>query len=124
MLKLDSLAALEAKMLDRFADVAKTLESAAFNKTCLEVNAAELLATTVAVELAAAVYPSIVDVRVSDEVPPVKDEVRFTFAKDSMACTLEFIRISFDKLLVAIERLLEAELYASTARRFERFAAM
>lgn len=124
VLKLDKVIALEARILDRFADVTKRFELATFKRSWLFVKAEEFIVTMLPVELAAAVYPSMVDVNCCEELPATIDDVRFAFAKASMACTLEFISMSLDRLKVAIERLLEAALYASMASRLERFAAV
>jgi hypothetical protein len=55
ILKVDKATEFEANILDRFAVVTERFELAAFKSTCFEVKAAEFMATTVAVELAAAV---------------------------------------------------------------------
>jgi hypothetical protein len=100
--------ALDAIMVDRFAEVANTSELAEFNKTCFEVKFAEFIITTAFVELARLVYPSIVEVKRTDSPPTAKEDVRFEFAIASIDCALELIARFVDRVPVAVERLLEA----------------
>ena len=110
VLKVDIIVSLESMTLDRFAEVARTFELAAFKSTCFPTSADEFIVTAVAVELAAAVYPRIVDVRESAP-PPGMVDVRFAFSNDSVACIVELASITLDRLAVAVETLDEAALY-------------
>ena len=110
VLKVDIIVSLESMTLDRFAEVASTFELAAFKSTCLPTNADEFIVTAVAVELAAAVYPRIVDVPAPAEPPPAKVDVRLAFSNDSVACIVELASITLDRLAVAVETLLDAAL--------------
>ena len=110
MLKVDIIVSLESMTLDRFAEVAITFELAAFKRTCFPTSAEEFIVTAVAVELAAAVYPRIVDVPAPADPPPVMVDVRFAFSNDSVACIVELAVITLDRVAVAVETLDEAAL--------------